>query len=274
MFKKLSLSFAVVLLLAACQNSITNDTMNTTPTPDDDMQRMDYDASPEATMDDSEDDLWDAPVTNDEESDDLSDNDEENMAADDDEDTMDEAEDDMSDDEDGFSQTGEPQPGDTIATVTTNLGSFKIRLFGDLVPKTVENFVTLANNDYYDGIIFHRVISGFMIQGGDPTGTGTGGESAWGGKFDDEFSSELSNIQYSISMANAGPNTNGSQFFINQVDNTFLDFDKAPLSSKHSVFGQVYEGQEVIDNIAAVETGPGDKPVEDVVIEDIEIMTI
>lgn len=170
-----------------------------------------------------------------------------------------------------FDQKGEPQKGDYVATVTTSMGDITIRLFTDKVPRTVENFVKHATDGYYNGVIFHRVIPGFMIQGGDPLGTGTGGESIYGGKFDDEFDSDLSNIRGSIAMANSGPNTNGSQFFINQADNTFLDFDKAPLTSKHAVFGQVISGIEVVDAIASVETGAQDRPKEDVKIEKIAV---
>lgn len=164
-----------------------------------------------------------------------------------------------------FSQTSGPQKGDTIAKITTNQGVIAIRLFADQAPKTVENFVTLAQKEYYNGVIFHRVIPGFMIQGGDPTGTGRGGESAWGGKFEDEFSPDLSNIRGSVSMANAGPNTNGSQFFINDADNTFLN-------GKHSVFGQVFEGMDVVQKIINTPTVPGNnKPKEDMVMEKVEI---
>ena len=163
-----------------------------------------------------------------------------------------------------FSQTSGPQTGDTIATITTNQGIIKIRLFPEQAPKTVENFTTLAKRGYYEGVIFHRVIPGFMIQGGDPTGTGRGGESAWGGKFEDEFSPELSNIKGSISMANAGPNTNGSQFFINDADNTFLD-------GKHTVFGQVFEGMDVVEKIINTPRNAADKPIEDMVMEKVEI---
>lgn len=165
-----------------------------------------------------------------------------------------------------FSQKSGPQSGDTIAIMDTNMGTIKIRLFAELAPKTVENFTTLAKKDYYNGIIFHRVIDGFMIQGGDPTGTGRGGESAWGVPFEDEFSTKLSNIPGSLAMANSGKNTNGSQFFINQVSNNFLD-------NRHSVFGQVYEGMDVVEKIAKAKTGPNDKPVEDIVIKNIEIST-
>jgi peptidyl-prolyl cis-trans isomerase B (cyclophilin B) len=175
--------------------------------------------------------------------------------------------------DDDFDQTAMPTDGDLVATVNTNMGSFSIRFFPQFVPKTVENFTTHAQNGYYDDIIFHRVISGFMVQGGDPQGLGIGGESIWGDKFDDEFNENLSNIRGSISMANSGPNTNGSQFFINQADNTFLDFNVEPLSSKHSVFGQVYEGMDTVDEIAAVRKDARDKPLEDVMIESIEVST-
>ncbi len=168
-----------------------------------------------------------------------------------------------------FDQTGAPVSGDFVATMTTSMGDIKIRLFANKVPRTVENFVKHATDGYYDGIIFHRVIPKFMIQGGDPTGTGMGGESIYGDKFDDEFAKDLSNIRGSVSMANSGPNTNGSQFFINQVNNSFLDFDKQPLTSKHAVFGQVIEGMEVVDAISAVQTGTADKPVTDVTIDRI-----
>lgn len=165
-----------------------------------------------------------------------------------------------------FNQKDIPQVGDKIATITTNKGVIKLRLFADKTPKTVENFVGLAEKNYYDGVIFHRIIDGFMIQGGDPTGTGMGGESFWGGKFEDEFSPDLHNIAGSISMANAGPGTNGSQFFINQVDNLFLD-------NKHSVFGQVIEGMDVVNAIAKAEKDPMDKPLEKVVMESVTITT-
>lgn len=156
-----------------------------------------------------------------------------------------------------FEQTGMPEKGDEIVVMETTLGTIKIRLFPEFAPKTVENFVGLAKKGYYDGIIFHRVIPNFMIQGGDPTGTGMGGESFWGGNFEDEFKADLKNIPGSLSMANAGPNTNGSQFFINEVDNSFLN-------GKHTVFGQVFEGMEAVDSIAKVKTGQSDKPVEEV----------
>ncbi len=195
-------------------------------------------------------------------------------------------------------QTAKPSAGDTAAVMHTSLGDIKIRLFGDKAPKTVENFVTHAKNGYYNGIIFHRVINDFMIQGGDPLGTGTGGESIWGGSFEDEFTPELHNLRGALSMANAGPNTNGSQFFIVQaktvpenmleqmaeledrgfpkdVTEAYRQLGGTPwLDFRHTVFGQVYEGMEVVDAIASVKVGAADKPLEDVVINSIDIITL
>ncbi|MBU3923731.1 MAG: peptidylprolyl isomerase [Nanoarchaeota archaeon] len=143
----------------------------------------------------------------------------------------------------------------------TNHGDVVIELYGDM-PVTAGNFKKLVEEGFYDGVIFHRVIPNFMIQGGDPTGTGMGGP---GYKIADEFVAGHSNVRGTLSMANSGPNSGGSQFFINLVDNSFLDYDKQPLSSKHPVFGEVVEGMEVVDEIASVATG-GEKPVEEVVI--------
>jgi cyclophilin family peptidyl-prolyl cis-trans isomerase/FKBP-type peptidyl-prolyl cis-trans isomerase 2 len=140
----------------------------------------------------------------------------------------------------------------------------KIKLFTDLVPKTTTNFIGLATKWYYNDTIFHRVIKDFMIQWGDPEGTGRWGESIYGAKFDDEFHPDLKNVKYTLSMANAGPNTNGSQFFINWVDNVYLD-------NKHSVFWYVVEGTETVDKIIKVKTGPNDKPEKEVKIISIEI---
>ena len=180
-----------------------------------------------------------------------------------------------------------------IATIKTNHGDLRIKLFPEQAPKTVANFVALSKDGYYDGVIFHRIIKDFMIQGGDPTGTGMGGESIYGESFEDEFSEELYNIRGALSMANAGPNTNGSQFFI--VQNQHLPYSKKEiarggwpepiaeiyaeqggtphLDRRHTVFGQLADeaSYEVLDVIAGVETGAMDKPVEDVVIETIEI---
>ena len=188
-----------------------------------------------------------------------------------------------------------PQAGDTVAVMKTTLGEIKILLFPDAAPKAVENFVTHAKNGYYTGIIFYRVIPDFMIQGGDPTGTGRGGESIWGSSFKDEFSVDYHNIRGALSMANAGPGTNGSQFFIVQakeVDSGLLsqmeqlsdrgfptecvedyrNLGGTPrLDFKHTVFGQVVDGMDVVDAIATVKTGFADKPVEDVVILGIDI---
>ena len=192
-------------------------------------------------------------------------------------------------------QTSMPQKGDTVAIMHTNMGDIKIKLFKDDAPRTVNNFVELAKKDYYNGIIFHRVIKDFMIQGGDPTGTGMGGESIYGESFEDEFSEKLHNIRGALSMANASPNTNGSQFFIVQADSipdgmadqmkqltdrgfpedSIADYEALGgtpwLDFKHSVFGQVYEGMDTVDAIANVRCGAGDKPLHDVVIESIDI---
>ena len=180
-----------------------------------------------------------------------------------------------------------------IATIKTNHGDLRIKLFPEHAPKTVANFIALSKDGYYDGVIFHRIIKDFMIQGGDPTGTGMGGESIYGESFEDEFSEELYNVRGALSMANAGPNTNGSQFFI--VQNQHLSYSKKEiarggwpepiaeiyaeqggtphLDRRHTVFGQLADeaSYEVLDAIAGVETGAMDKPVEDVVIETIEI---
>jgi len=156
-------------------------------------------------------------------------------------------------------QTAPLEKGDLVATMKTTNGTMKIKLFNKIVPNTVNNFVGLAQDWYYDGIIFHRVINNFMIQGWDPTGTGMWGESIYGAKFNDEFSDDLKNIKYSLSMANSGENTNGSQFFINQNTNSHLD-------NMHSVFGQVIEGMENVDKIAKAKTGWQDKPVKEIKI--------
>src|SRR3954454_10582713 len=140
------------------------------------------------------------------------------------------------------------------ATMTTNLGDIEIELFDEDAPKTVENFRKLSGDGFYDGVIFHRVIKDFMIQGGDPTGTGTGGP---GYEFEDEFNQHKI-VRGALAMANAGPNTNGSQFFI-------VTTDAAPwLDGKHTVFGQVTDGMDVVDQIEAAETDGRDKPVDEV----------
>lgn len=153
-----------------------------------------------------------------------------------------------------------------VAKINTSMGDMEIELFADKTPKTVENFVGLAQKNYYDGIIFHRVIDQFMIQGGDPTGTGTGGDSYFGGSFKDEFHGDLThNAPGILSMANAGPNTNGSQFFITLVPTPWLD-------GKHSIFGKVIEGLDVVEAIGKVATSkPFDKPIKDIVMKKVEI---
>ena len=242
----------------------------------------------------------------------------------------------------GF-QLDKPSAGDTVAIMHTSKGDVAIRFFPEAAPKAVENFTTHAKNGYYNGLTFHRVIEDFMIQGGDPKGDGTGGVSIWGTSFEDEFDSKLLNLRGSLVMANSGPDTNGSQFFINQAGpsgnsesdkqiyvnqlNQYTNYYNqyaqmygeqftleypdvfsfisanggAPLDPElvpdavwelyaqvggnihldgawrhgggHTVFGQVYEGMDVIDAIAAVDTDTNDKPTEDVVIISIEITT-
>lgn len=194
-------------------------------------------------------------------------------------------------------QTEKIKSGDTVAVMHTNRGDITIKLFPEYAPKTVANFVGLAKKDYYNGIIFHRVINEFMIQGGDPTGTGCGGESIYGGAFEDEFTPALHNIRGALCMANSGPNTNGSQFFIVQATScpeqmleqmeqlgeengfsadTVDDYKTLGgtpwLDFRHTVFGQVAEGMDTVDNIASVKVGANDKPLNDVVIEGIEII--
>ena len=205
-----------------------------------------------------------------------------------------------------------PNEGETIAIFKIkNYGEVKAKFFNDIAPKAVENFVTHAKNGYYDGVIFHRVINEFMIQGGDPTGTGYGGESIWGTGFAEELSYELVPYRGTLCMASSGTGTSslGSQFFITQAnyDETSAQYMKSynlptglieqykkyggnilSLYTGYTVFGQVYEGMDIVDKIAAVETGSvpavidgveyegvtqDDKPVEDVVIEKIEVTT-
>ncbi len=193
-----------------------------------------------------------------------------------------------------MNQLAKPENGELCAVMHTTLGDISIRLFPEYTPKTVENFVTHAKNGYYDGITFHRVINDFMIQGGDPTATGCGGESIWGRSFRDEFHPDLHNLRGALSMANAGPNTNGSQFFIVQaktvapqllsqmkqmpdsfppetVENYAAVGGTPHLDYRHSVFGQVFDGMDVVDAIAAVKTDRNDKPLADVKIISIDI---
>lgn len=167
-----------------------------------------------------------------------------------------------------FSQEKETQvmsDSTTVAVIVTNLGTIEIELFEQETPKTVENFVGLANKNYYDGVIFHRVIDGFMIQGGDPTGTGRGGESFWGKKFNDEIVKDLVFDKEGIlAMANAGPNTNGSQFFITLAPTKWLN-------GNHTIFGKVISGMDVVKAIGKVAKNAQDRPLEDVVMEKVTI---
>ncbi|MGN1034117.1 MAG: peptidylprolyl isomerase [Oscillospiraceae bacterium] len=190
-------------------------------------------------------------------------------------------------------QFSELKEGDTIATIQTSLGNITIRLFPEYAPKACENFTSLAKNGYYNGITFHRVIDDFMIQAGDPTATGAGGESIWNKPFEDEFTPNLRNFRGALSMANCGPNTNGSQFFIVQADKKatenianspfsqtipaktlekYIEVGGTPwLDDHHTVFGQVIDGLDIVDKIAAVKTDANSKPIDDVTIEKIEI---
>lgn len=148
------------------------------------------------------------------------------------------------------------------ADFTTSMGSFSIELFEDKAPATTKNFIDLAEKGFFDGIIFHRVINGFMIQGGDPTGTGRGGP---GYTIPDEFHADLTHSGPGIlSMANAGPNTGGSQFFITLEATPWLD-------GKHAVFGKVTEGMDVVRSIGSTATGPGDRPLQEVVMEAVKV---
>lgn len=255
------------------------------------------------------------------------------------------------DEEYGF-QLEAPEEGETVAIMHTSMGDIHIRFFPEAAPKTVENFLTHARNGYYNGLTFHRVIENFMIQGGDPKGDGTGGESIYGSKFEDEFNGKLMNLRGSLAMANSGANTNGSQFFINQAGPTgqsasqlkqevveknnevkenytreyynqvkeyydtyygegyfttlyptYEDFYYGSLVPEsdfvpdevwdlyaqyggnmhldgawryvggHTVFGQVYQGMDVVDAIAGVKTGTNDKPETSVIVETVEIIT-
>ena len=208
-----------------------------------------------------------------------------------------------------------PADGEEIAVIKTSKGTVKMRFFPEEAPKAVENFKTLAKEGYYDGLLFHRVINDFMLQTGDPAGNGTGGESCWGKDFEDEISPKLHYYKGAVAMANRGPNTNGSQFFIVQqssvmedalnkiveardskeevgmtlTDGNFYTFDQVfpdevlnhykevggsvhleyAFGNPYSIFGQVFEGLDVLDTIAAVKTDENDKPVEDVKIESI-----
>lgn len=193
-------------------------------------------------------------------------------------------------------QIQSPKKGEEIIVMHTTKGDISFRLFPEAAPKTVENFKTHCKNGYYDGVIFHRVIDEFMIQGGDPTGTGQGGESIYGKNFEDEFHRDYHNIYGALSMANAGPNTNGSQFFIVQkkdADKNILEQmreagEKAGFSKdvvdayekmggtpwldfRHTVFGQVFDGMEVVESIAKAPRNAMDRPLEDIVIQSTEV---
>ena len=191
-----------------------------------------------------------------------------------------------------FPQLNEVNEKNPLVTVHTNLGDFTLELFPEVAPKTVENFVTHAKNGYYNGVIFHRVIEDFMIQGGDPTGTGMGGESIYGRTFEDEFSREAFNLYGTLSMANAGPNTNGSQFFIvtakqvpaqmlkqlkdggwpEEIVEEYAKVGGTPwLDHRHTVFGRVVEGIDVVLKIEGVERNAQDRPLDDVVIESMDV---
>ena len=195
-----------------------------------------------------------------------------------------------------MNQLDRPTKGETVAIMHTSKGDISIRLFSEKTPKAFENFTTHAKNGYYNGLKFHRVIKDFMIQGGDPRGNGTGGESIWGESFKDEFDLELRNYRGALSMANSGPNTNGSQFFIVQAancpaqmlkqmpslkdkgfpDEVAANYGKAGgtpwLDFRHTVFGQVYDGMDVVDAIAEVDVDSNDKPKTDVTIQSIDIL--
>lgn len=189
-----------------------------------------------------------------------------------------------------------PKVGEEVAIIKTNHGEIKVRLFPEVAPKAVENFKTHAKDGYYNGVTFHRVMEDFMIQGGDPQGTGRGGESIWGKPFEDEFHNDYRNFYGALSMANAGPGTNGSQFFIVQKSDTekqSMDQLKAAIEDglnedvveayeklggtswldfNHTVFGQVYDGMDVVNEIAKVKTGQANMPIEPVVMEKVEIV--
>ncbi len=186
-----------------------------------------------------------------------------------------------------------PESFSTLAEIEVeDYGVITFRLFDKQAPKAVENFVKLSESGYYEGVTFHRVMDDFMIQGGDPTGTGRGGESALGGYFEDEFSMELFPYRGALCMANSGENTNSSQFFIvqtNQMDESYVsqiremgadevadNYEKLGgtpwLWYRHTVFGQIIDGMEIVDAIAAVETDSDNKPLEDVVIKKVTIV--
>lgn len=185
-------------------------------------------------------------------------------------------------------KTNVVKKGDTLVTLHTNMGDITLVLYNDIAPKACENFITHCKNGYYNGLIFHRVMKDFMIQGGDPTGTGMGGQSIFGDKFEDEFDENAKHFKGALSMANSGPNTNGSQFFIvhsSECDKRFLKqmsdleykkevietYEKLGgtpwLDNRHTVFGMVVTGIDVVDKIANTQVDMSDRPVNDVIIE-------
>ena len=191
-------------------------------------------------------------------------------------------------------QFAHPVAGDTIAVFDTSMGEIRAVLFPDGAPRAVENFVTLARQGYYDGLSFHRVIEDFLIQSGDPTGTGTGGQSAFGGYFADEISDRLHNYTGALAMANSGEDSNGSQFFIvatgadsvsrqladkmltagwrQEVVDAYRACGGAPyLDSRHTVFGQVYQGMETVYKIAAQATDENDRPKQEILLNRVQI---
>lgn len=194
-----------------------------------------------------------------------------------------------------MNQLEKPVKGDAIAVMHTTEGDIRLRLFLDRTPLAAQNFITHAKNGYYEGVIFHRVIDGFMIQGGDPTGTGRGGESIWGHDFENEPDAELRHYRGALSMANAGPDTNGSQFFIVQAREISPDVlsrmeslrehgfprevieryravgGTPHLDFHHTVFGQVYAGMETVDAVASAAVDRNDRPVKDIYITGIDI---
>lgn len=215
---------------------------------------------------------------------------------------------------DAMPQLEEPQKGEEIAVITTSLGEIKVKFCPIEAPKAVENFISLSKKGYYNGLTFHRVINDFMIQGGDPEGTGGGGESIWGKDFEDEFSPNMYHFRGALAMANSGADTNGSQFYIVQkpaISDGYFDYVKQvvdqygstgllynqstnkifrtnysdevkakyeeiggtpELDYGYTIFGQAFEGLDVVDAIAKVEKNEKDKPLEDVIIEKIEIV--
>jgi peptidylprolyl isomerase len=156
-------------------------------------------------------------------------------------------------------------PKHPVAVIETTQGTIEVALKPEVAPKAVENFIRLSEKGYYNGVIFHRIIKGFMIQGGDPTGTGRGGESIWGTKFEDEFSPSVTFDKPGLlAMANAGPKTNGSQFFITTAPTAWLN-------QRHTIFGEVVKGYDIVQKMEGTKTGPGDRPVQDQKIVKITI---